>query len=698
MAMRWLNRSKTNFLVAVVVAAALTGCGMGSPDKSSAVDSVPLAVKGTVFGGRQPISGATITIYAFGTGGYGQGAASRGSVTSATDGSFVFAAGANTCINGDTLYIVASGGNPGSGVDNPASVLMSLLGSCSASKTAVVNINELSTIASMFSLAQYFNPSTESFGHSSTYSTGLLNAVATASVLADLTHGLANTSVASAPTNTITMTPESQKMNLMANMLAACVNSNQSASVNSSACSTLFSNAVPPPNGVVTSLGASASFTAAADTLMVAYYLAVNPINASTLGIADPAHTSNLAAVAVANSPYQPSLASTPKDWTLAIDYTANFTTGSGANVGYPFSATSTPMVDSTGGLFFLSLPPGNQLRTRISASGIYTSSAPSTPSTFSPLSPASTLDGDNNTYYAPIISSGAGNGVYETPNPHNFSPVYNTNYEFYTGMAADGSSTTLGTSTFAQIVLTDAVNGNLYVLPSSTTTTTKPPLTLLASSLALSGAGPYGLALDQSGNAWVAETGSDSIAKATYNSVTAPQRITSSAAFRNPIALAADHSNNLWVANPAGSGDNGFLTYVNTTSSTPVADTTANDGGINNPVGVAVDGAGNVWVANAGQTVGGTHNVGQSVSELAYVGSAFVPLSSSGSAAGFAHDYNAPSGLAIDGSGNVWVTNSGAIASSSTSGLITEIIGAAVPVVTPIALGIRNSTLASKP
>jgi hypothetical protein len=44
---------------------------------------------------------------------------------------------------------------------------------------------------------------------------------------------------------------------------------------------------------------------------------------------------------------------------------------------------------------------------------------------------------------------------------------------------------------------------------------------------------------------------------------------------------------------------------------------------------------------------------------------------------------------IAVDGSGNVWLsTNSGVI----------EIIGAATPVVTPIATGVKNNTLGTRP
>ena len=87
--------------------------------------------------------------------------------------------------------------------------------------------------------------------------------------------------------------------------------------------------------------------------------------------------------------------------------------------------------------------------------------------------------------------------------------------------------------------------------------------------------------------------------------------------------------------------------------------------GGLNKPYGLAIDSAGNVWTANYG---------GNSVSEFTNSG---VALSgASGYNNGF---YNQPISIAVDGSGNVWTAN-------SADGTISELIGAASPVLTPLA------------
>ena len=80
---------------------------------------------------------------------------------------------------------------------------------------------------------------------------------------------------------------------------------------------------------------------------------------------------------------------------------------------------------------------------------------------------------------------------------------------------------------------------------------------------------------------------------------------------------------------------------------------------------------------ANAG-TVTELTSAGTPVSPNATTSPAFV--------GGFLHTYDGASGIAIDGSGNVWVGNSYAAASSTANGYITEIVGAADPVITPYA------------
>jgi sugar lactone lactonase YvrE len=99
---------------------------------------------------------------------------------------------------------------------------------------------------------------------------------------------------------------------------------------------------------------------------------------------------------------------------------------------------------------------------------------------------------------------------------------------------------------------------------------------------------------------------------------------------------------------------------------------------------GIAIDGAGNVWLSD-GEFVS-PFRVG--LSELSNSGAAV------SSPTGYQTSYlGYPLGIAIDGSGNVWVADGG-IGSLD----IIEFIGAAVPVVTPLAAGVASNTLGTRP
>ena len=93
--------------------------------------------------------------------------------------------------------------------------------------------------------------------------------------------------------------------------------------------------------------------------------------------------------------------------------------------------------------------------------------------------------------------------------------------------------------------------------------------------------------------------------------------------------------------------------------------------GGLLRPQGIAIDGAGTVWVANY---------QGNTLSEIAGASSS-APGALLSPSTGFGSDafLSKPYGLAIDSSGNIWVSNSG-------KNTLTEFVGAATPVKTPLA------------
>jgi hypothetical protein len=102
---------------------------------------------------------------------------------------------------------------------------------------------------------------------------------------------------------------------------------------------------------------------------------------------------------------------------------------------------------------------------------------------------------------------------------------------------------------------------------------------------------------------------------------------------------------------------------------------TAASGGGLTAPTAIAIDGAGSVWVANGNGTVSQFSNAGAALSPTG--GFPAAGLSSS-------------TGIAVDQSGNVWVSNGG-------NNSITEIIGAGAPV-SPVSIAVTNATVGEKP
>ena len=189
--------------------------------------------------------------------------------------------------------------------------------------------------------------------------------------------------------------------------------------------------------------------------------------------------------------------------------------------------------------------------------------------------------------------------------------------------------------------------------------------------------AGAAAIALDTSGAIWIADSGSDSVQVLANNGTPIPGSPYTGAGLSGPFGIAVDSVGGAWVANLTGSS----LTHL-TSSGSAVAGSPYSGAGLNAPVDLAIDGLGNVWLANSGSG---------SISEFLSTGRA----QSGGS--GYGSDMLAnPFRVAIDKSGNVWVANLGTARAGQ--GMITQIVGAAAPVVTPASVAIQNNALNQRP
>ena len=704
---------------AVVPFALLSGCANMITNAPAGASFEFGAMTGKVHGGNQPISGATVKLYAAGTTGYGKGSTLLASTTTSLDGSGSFAftqvptqpgslGSSYACPSSKSLiYIVSSGGDPlnntGSN-NNTAAVMMAALGQCGSAAGLFVNVNEVSTVASVTALAQYINPGTSTpatvtIGTNGDYTlasppqggTGLINAFAAVPNLENLATGLSNTTFT--PTTgggaagvTITGTPESAKINTMANILASCVNNATASAAN---CTTLFTNAIPPTAAVTSQ--PSATFSTAVDTLQAAYYMATNPIDS----IASSPNTTNIAALyalAPSNPAFQTALTAQPLDWTISISYTATGTCTGANNAGF-LASPETVAVDSVGNVWMTN-----------GASGAVNALVQ-----FSPTgAPQKCLAGN--------ITAGRGLTIDTNGNVWALGSVASSSaiYEYL----ANGTSLTWP-ATYAGAGIVADGSGNIFYAPSATSASLQEfpgaaSATVAASastavgSAVVSGAYLY-LAADHAGNIYGPIASGNNLYEFAAASSYAWTDLGSASTTVNGSGAAIDRSgyfiggntccanavyNAIFKVAPAGSG----LT-TSTSSKYP--------GGLVAPRSSAVDGANNYWFGMgypvilavvgppAVPAVFAIAETDSSFNSLSPAGTTPASCTSSGQACPTTGGFQKLSlstvrGVAIDPSGNVWAPSSNSV--------MVELVGAAVPVVTPTVTAVANNTLATKP
>jgi hypothetical protein len=127
----------------------------------------------------------------------------------------------------------------------------------------------------------------------------------------------------------------------------------------------------------------------------------------------------------------------------------------------------------------------------------------------------------------------------------------------------------------------------------------------------------------------------------------------------------------------------------LNGSTGAPISPSTGyTAGGSLIPSGLAIDGVGNVWLANHTQDVCTCENL------IELNGSTGAVISGpTGYAGGGIIN---PTALAIDGSGNVWVANGTGVSTFATS--LTEFVGGTVPVVTPQDVAVATHSVATRP
>ena len=636
----------------------LTDCTGGVISANLAEVSQPQEVAGAkltgvVHGGQQPIVGAKVFLFAANTTGYGgnglAASASNASIslltsaantvqdtnsadptdqdyytTTDSTGSFSIT-GDYSCTPGQQVYLYALGGNPTypAGSANSAIGLLAAPGACpgtdSFPSSMYVVVNEVSTIATAYAFAGFATDAVHVSSSGTVLAqTGIANAFANAANLETLGTGVA---LATTPAGNGTV-PQAT-INTLANILAACVNTN---APSSTGCSTLFNNA----------MSGGSTGTIATDTATAAINIAHNP-------------GANIAALygnANATPPFGNALTLQPNDFVIGLNF-------AGGGVSYPPYSIA---LDGAGNVWFLgnsnSVFEYSSLGVALSPSIGYTGGG-----LYYPFS--ITIDGSGNAwianYYDAAVSKFSSVGVALSPSAG------------YTGGGLDvPTSIAIDSSGNAWISNSNAAAVSKF---SSTGTALSPSAGYTGGGLN----GPDSIAIDGSGNAWTANF-ANAVGATVSKISSAGTPLSPSSGFTggglgSPRSIAIDSAGNAWIANKDNDqfGYTGSISKFSSAGTALSPSTGYTGGGLSYPVSIAIDGSGNVWTANLG-----------SVSEFSGAGAALSPSLGYG----YAEYFDSPQSIAIDGSGNAWVANDGNYS-------VSELIGLAAPVITPICAGL---------
>jgi len=366
--------------------------------------------------------------------------------------------------------------------------------------------------------------------------------------------------------------------------------------------------------------------SAPANTLDAALNLVRNP----TLNVA------TLYTLSIGSTAFSPVLAAAPTDWTLFVNYT-----GGGMN------GPSGMGIDSAGNVWVASYfnvasvfsPLGQPLLPQpITGAGLSASYGLA-------------VDASNNAWIPnePSITV-AGNSVSELNS---------------SGQSVAGSTGFTSGGLDYPIAVAIDTDQTVWVVDYGNSHVTH----LSSSGQALSGAAgytspmlafPVAAAIDGSHNVWVANESGVTVTKVAPDG----SLFTSYSCCDGPSGVAIDQRGNVWVANYYGNSISEISSAGAVVSNGYVG------GGVDHPQAIAIDGAGTVWIANFRSP---------SLTELAGAaaaapGTALSPAGGLGADAALLEAY----AIAVDASGNLWTTNFG-------SNILTEFIGVAVPVKTPL-------------
>jgi hypothetical protein len=577
-------------LSASVAAGLMSGCSGSFAPSPITPNKTPIGnIQGSVHGGQAPISGAHIYLMAAGTGGYGTVGTSLISSTAPnafedgngnyyvmTDANGNFAVGGDyTCTEGQQVYMVAYGGNPGlSGtVFNTGIMQMAALAQCPAAGNLAAQvpflvINEVTTVAFAYAMGGFGSTAwtvSSDAATSPAAATAIANAMANANNIVTLSSGKAP-AVTNGNTNSVN--PQA-RLYTLANILATCVNTSSSTS---SACSSLF-NAAQSSTGVP-----------AADEANAIFNIVHNPANTST----NPTHVTAIWNLTPATGVFSPALTSAPTDWTMPVIYNALVsqpgTNGSNQIISGPYSVA----FDASGNAWI-----GDRVK------GVVEVGPQGAAHTYNPgfgmvkgvaVSPA---DGTIwvSDYGSSVVDVLNSSGTVVTTVSTNITP--RNHGPILTAFALDPSTGFMAyeaNEDIPSVVMFEANPSTPYVY------------TKIANVKGSNGFPnvdtPGWIAIDQTGQAWLPSTDSSFTGNVavTWKNGTDKENPDQSAGPQS-YSLASDGNSNIWITTDDGSNQLEEIPSGATTVKTPAY----TGGGMNGPFKLAIDGANTVWIANGG-------------------------------------------------------------------------------------------------
>lgn len=524
----------------------VTGAGISAALNAATLD-------GIMETGTTPINGATVVLYQAGNA-IGAPATILASDETGLDGGFTL--DYVPPVATDVIYLIASGGIPPIGSEGltksaptPDSIRLAAILGQAGDAPGFVIINERTTVAAAWSMAQFMNGSTVAGP-----SPGLQIAAASGGNLVDVTTGEVAAMLANYPNGTETITYP--KFNTLANILAGCVSSETIAP-----CNELFS------------LSGAAGCPEPTDTLQAALNIAHNPVD----------NTLELFLLSLTEPTYMPALDEAPRAWEIFLKYIGN---------GSEFDGPGNIAIDKDGNLWitnnfvFDSNPglPGLELLA-IKPTGEDLPGAPFSGGGISGAGLGICVDTTGCVWVGNFgfgEASGFGDSVSKFDSVGNpISPATGFTEETIYGV---------------QGVISD-YDGNIWIAGYGNSKITKYPGGDNTQAVTLSGMGidkPFDIAIDREGNAVATSSGGDSLVALAPDGTPLAGSPYHGGGLSNPLGLAIDSQGNIWVSNFLGHSVSWFDPDGQPHSESPF---TAHDT-IIGPWGIAVDGNDDIYVA----------------------------------------------------------------------------------------------------